>query len=121
MFYKSGPGAWRQIVRLTNHDLCWVLKQTDNLPFVNSVKQIYSKQFPNMPQRCPVEVGKYYTENVTLSDSSGSYDLARTFTTGEMPNGVYRHVIKLHNKKDPTGFMLFWQTQIYNKMGENNF
>lgn len=125
MFYKSGHSAWRQIVKLANNDFCWLMKQTDNLPFLNFGKEYYFKQFPNLPQRCPIAVGKYYIENVTIfddKDSFGShYGMIKTLTSGELPNGVYRHLIKINNKNDPVGLVLYWHTHIYDKMGENSF
>lgn len=39
-----------------------------------------------------------------------------------LPNGIYRHVIKFYvDKYDPTGFCLWWHTEINLRMNDENF
>lgn len=118
-----GPSSWRQLIRLENYDPCWIAKHKDLLPTISALKKYYKKHFPNMPNDCPIQPGKYYAANVTVldekDDSYGSEEINNSVTVGQLPNGIYRHLIKVFNKNDPFGFMLYWQVEIYNSMGEN--
>lgn len=46
------------------------------------------------------------------------YAMIPTFS---LPNGIYRHVVRLYNDEDVQGFAFFWQTQIYHTFGESDF
>lgn len=126
MFYKTGIGgiAWRQIIKLENYDLCLIKRQNENLPVFNSLKEYYNKMFPTMPKKCPFQAGKYSAFNVTVVDeleNIAAYKIVQQITPASLPNGVYRHLLKIHTRQDSIGFMLIWHTEIYDKMGENLF
>lgn len=125
MFIKSGPSSWRQIVKLDRYDLCLIFRQVDNMPLANSLKEYYYKMFPSLPRKCPVAPGKYSAVNVTvvdeIEDTSGSGKMIEQITPGKLPNGVYRHLVRVHTREDPDGFMLFWHVEIHHRMGEYNF
>lgn len=101
------------------------MNKTDSIPFVDAAKSYYLLQFPNLPTKCPIKPGKYYSENVTVFDenkqSFGASNILQKLTIGELPNGVYRHVVKLSTIKDPVGFVLYWHVEIHNAMGANDF
>lgn len=97
--YKSGPSTWRHIIKLENYDICWIAKNKDLLPMITALKKYYKKQFPSLPNDCPIQPDKYYAANVTAMDESE--DINNSVTTGQLPNGIYRHVIKMFNKNDP--------------------
>lgn len=125
MLFKSGPSSWRQIVKLDKYDLCLVFRQADNMPLANSLKEFYYNTFPTLSRRCPVAPGKYSAVNITvvdeIEDNTGSAKMIEQITPGKLPNGVYRHLVRLHSREDPDGFMLYWHVEIHHRMGEDNF
>lgn len=121
-FFKSGPVAWRQIIKFDSLDACWILTQSDNIPLISVVKDYYIQEFPSLPSQCPIEPGKYYSQDVEIKGKKQeSYQFNPRITVGDLPNGIYRHVISLSANHGPACFTLYWHVQIYNKMGEENF
>lgn len=128
--YKSAKFVytWRQIFKLENYDFCLItrLSNSNIIPAINAFMIYMKRQFSNLPTKCPIEPRIYDSGNVTINDakneSFAAIEINEHLTPGGyLPNGVYRNVLRLHTKKDPVGFMLYWQTEIYNKMGEQDF
>lgn len=108
---------------MENNDFCWITSQVNNIPYINFGKKFYNEKFPNLPSQCPIEPGKYYANNVTVIEGNDA-DLVVGFdilSPGAIPNGVYRHIVKLATKTDPIGLMLYWHTEIHDPMGQFNF
>lgn len=65
-----------------------------------------------------IEQGKYLALNVTVINGC-SYHSSGSLLALSLPNGIYRHTIKLSNDEDPIGFMMYWHMQRYDAMGED--
>lgn len=63
--------------------------------------------------------------NMTLDDYNKNRDAGgeiwSSITPSLLPNGEYRHIIKLHNNEDPVGFCIFWNTELNLRMNVDEF
>lgn len=45
-------------------------------------------------------------------EKHSTYDIIHQFTSGDLPNGVYRNVVQLYTDKHPIDAMLYWHIEI---------
>jgi hypothetical protein len=81
---------------------------------------MYKTSFKSLPPNCPVLPKKYSAMNITIVESFGG-NLVKGMTVGELPNGIYRNVIKFENEKDENILTIMWQTEIYIRMNDDRF
>lgn len=112
--------SWRQYIKFDNINLCALWAGMNEIAFLQSIQRYYKHLFPNLPKKCPVESGIYSAKNVTLLQDRGDDAPEPTLST-QLPNGIYRHTVRLYDKIDPEGMMLYWHVQIYDSMGEDRF
>lgn len=113
--------SWRQIIKIDDIDICGMMRiASHNIEFVRKVFEFYRHAFPNLPSKCPMLKKKYSAKNVTFFENVQESP-NRMLSSVSLPNGIYRHTLKLTNKNDPEGFAAFWHVQIYDKMGEDRF
>lgn len=77
-----------------------------------------------VPRKCPILPGKYFVTNLSLTsglNSGKAEEMNRALTPTELPNGLYRHVIKLFNDEDPVGSVIYWHTNINIRMNDDKF
>lgn len=120
---KSGS-TWRHLIKLDNIDACFFLTSMQSLPLLDAVRNFYKTYFPKLPQKCPVEPGKYSVTNVTVTDNKHGNEgekLMKQITPMTLPNGLYRHLLRLSNSNDTVGLTLYWHTRIDISMNENEF
>jgi hypothetical protein len=118
----NGP-TWRQYMKMEDVDFCGFLSGNDVLiDVMRAVREIYLHKFPNFPSKCPVEKGKYFSKNTpafSVDNSTNRNKVDQKLTPSHMPNGIYRHTVRLYNKIDPEGAMFYWHTKIYDSMGDD--
>lgn len=139
MMLKSGP-SWRQIVSLDNIDICALANGFKTIPFLDAFRTYVKKTYPGIPFYCPIKPGSYYappvvmpthymnysdSQNMTFDEirrkNENAGDLGSSFTPNLLPNGLYRHIIKLYNDLDPIGFCIYWHNEHYVRLNEDNF
>lgn len=112
--------TWRQVIKLDKYDFCTLLNGIETIKFVNEFGKFFKKNFKSLPTKCPFRSGNYSISNVPITDSSGD-EMNRGLTIGELPNGIYRHVIKIHTDDDPKAFAVYWHTEVYIRLNEDQF
>lgn len=141
VMYKSPNGLfWRQIMKFQKIDICSLLDE-NVMDMFKAVKRFYVSTFPELPSKCPMNPGKYSTKTLSAETNRQSYnssdnvlkegeskldDLSRKINAeltpgGTLPNGIYRFVYRFYNDDDPQGCAIYWQTKIYEVMGEGEF
>lgn len=90
------------------------------LPFLKELRKLYFDGFKGMPQKCPMDPGKYYVQNFTIGGTYGD-EMNTKLSTTPLPNGVYRHVIRIFTDNDPEGFVLYWHTEVNIRMNIEKF
>lgn len=119
MHLKSGQ-SWRQIISLKDIDVCMVLNEKNPLPFLQNLKKIVLDLFPNLPSKCPFKIGKYYNTNAKVDNQTGLSQFA--FVSDKLlPNGIYRHNIRLYTREDPQGLLMLIYNEVYERMNEETF
>jgi hypothetical protein len=133
MMFRSGPSNWRQILFFNNIKLCEVFAGVKQVPFVADFYESMMKNFTSLPRKCPILAGKYSAStdidigdkqeemNKTIDDFKDNIHIMLSYTGSILPNGIYRHVVKLYNQKDPTGLSFLWQTEIYVRLNDEVF
>lgn len=115
--------SWRQIVKLDRVDPCALMKGAESNNLIKSIVVFYREQFVGFPKKCPFNPGNYSIKNMTvIDDSEDNFSRESTMfnsITPKLPNGIFRHVIRIWNDKDPLGFTLFWHVQHYDTMGDD--
>lgn len=90
---------WRHLYEIRKIDYCGLVEGKYNaIPLVVNVKSLILKIAPFLPQKCPVQIGKYYGYNLSISNNFG-LDEAK-FLTPQLPNGVYRTSYKFYDEDD---------------------
>lgn len=113
--------TWRQYVKLDRIDICNIFRGgSDVIPYLATVRKSYMAEFTSLPRNCPIEPGKYYATNVSMGDTYGN-QMNEAMTSTPLPNGIYRHVIRIHNDDDPVGFVLYWHIEVNIRMNEETF
>lgn len=113
--------SWRQIIKIDDINVCEMMRLANhNIDFVRKVFEFYRHALPNLPSGCPMLKKTYSAKNVTIFENPED-SANRMLSTVNLPNGIYRHTMRLSNKEDPEGFAAFWHVQIYDKMGEDRF
>jgi hypothetical protein len=126
-------------MKFDNIDACGLLKGLNTSPFFAAVMDLYKSFFPNLPSTCPIPIGKYSVDNVTIV-MNPKYELNMTYedhmkqsedqlhvrfnkalSSDFFPNGVYRHIVKLYNEKDPIGVTVSWFFEINHRMNDEVF
>lgn len=89
---------WRQLVSFSDVEVCKVAKM--KTPIIEEAKQFFTQRVPGLPLECPVLAG-YYNLNYTHNDTDNPMIalLKKYVSSTMMPNGEYRHTLKLSNKK----------------------
>lgn len=120
----NGP-SWRRILKFDNLDACAILSGGHSIDFINAIRTQYLEMFPHFPKACPISKGRYYAKNITMmnqaAEANRSAGLFRTLSSGMMPNGIYRNSFRFYSDSDPEGFMVYWQVERYNSMGDDRF
>jgi hypothetical protein len=113
--------SWRQIFQGPEIECCNALKLGRTFRFYEQADK-FSKLFINNSFVCPLQPGPYYVMNNMNNISESSVNSTERSGFGiELPNGLYRFTIKTSTKADPVGGLLQWQTEIRNKLGDENF
>lgn len=121
LLYKSGV-SWRQIIRLEKIKVCNFLSGSNMFQFLIAVRDGYNTLAPpSFPRKCPIKKGKYSASNISLVRGDLSYAANRAMTVGELPNGLYRHVISLSDDEDPVGATLWWHLLVNIRMNDDKF
>lgn len=90
--------------------------------FLIAVRDAYNALAPpSFPRKCPIKKGKYAASNISLVRGDLSYAANSAITVGELPNGVYRHVINLFDDEDPVGATLWWHLLVNIRMNDDRF
>lgn len=112
---------WRQFLKIDDINFCALTRNGHRIDLIREIFEIYSRNFPNMPLKCPIEKKIYSAKNVTLlKNAEGNEDNPMgNLSPQSLPNGIYRHVLKFYNKDDLIGITNFWHIQLYDKMGED--
>lgn len=132
-FIKPHLGtSWRQILKFDKINVCASINiaktgSVGNSDILKAFWKEYYETFHGLPDKCPIERGKYFVRNQTVYNSndndyasSHQSDLENTMTP-KFPNGIYRHIIRFYNDEDAEGFSAFWHVDRYDKMGEDRF
>lgn len=133
MTRKSGTN-WRQILKFEKVDGCLLAKGI-NMPFLVKLKERYDEAFPNLPRNCPIKVQSYVAQNIsvienqisefnmTLEDfqSSKDFSVIKMMTPKLLPNGIYRHSLRVFNDDDMIGMGIFVQLEINHRMNDEEF
>jgi hypothetical protein len=92
---------WRQILHTTIFELCSA-EQHELVPGSKTAFNFYKLIMPNLPSSCPFKPGKYAQENFTFSFTGQiRFPQNPLLTTVDLPNGLYKNDILVHNKDDP--------------------
>lgn len=90
--------------------------------FTSAVRDAYNTLAPPyFPRKCPIKKGKYSISNMSLSRRDLASTVNGAMTVGELPNGVYRHVINLSDDEDPLGATLWWHLLVNIRMNDDRF
>lgn len=114
---------WHQFLKFEKIDAGTVFRGVDSFEYLKKNFEIYLTKFPGLINKIPIESGKYQALNVTAvyrnaQNGTGTWT-ASEYLTPSLPNGIYRHTIKLYNEEDPIGFMIYWHLQRYDAMGDD--
>lgn len=83
--------------------------------------------FPGFPDKCPINKGEIYFNNVTIISPESVEAIKTMFscvtlTTSKLPpNGVYRIIAKYYNHYDPEGFVFWTQFEVNARLNEDRF
>jgi hypothetical protein len=119
MLLKAG-GNWRSIILLNGIDVCFILSSVNILPYLKSLRDLVLERFPNLPHKCPLNPGKYYTYNSTFHNYTGN-DLNTKLTNTPLPNGVYRLFARAYTDIDPVGASVWCHIEIYERLNDEVF
>lgn len=109
MFRRSGKsGGWSRFFNIDDLHPCPILEAPDNLPLVGNAFKFYRQNFPNLPQKCPIEKGDYKFELVSEEKKNES----QNFFALKFTQGFYRYIFKLSTTEDKDFFILYWIMQI---------
>lgn len=123
-FYKAGTN-WRQLFASSEYELCSYTKQLNQAPFIKSLLIDYHREYPNLPQVCPILARRYYqnytgldADNKTISNHREIYIEGTEFL---LPNGRYRVIGRLRTEHDSNCYYLDYQYVRKRRFGEENF
>jgi hypothetical protein len=118
-------------------DACALSRGIDVIPAAQKFRSEMAERYPELPFVCPILPGKYYAFNSTKRIGQEEVNLtidefkeykksmpktAEDFITSTIfPNGIYRNVIRLFTDEDPIGFAVFWQSERYIRLNDENF
>jgi Protein of unknown function (DUF1091) len=103
-------------------EVCPFLTPNDKLLFFNAWLKSFRRMFPNLPKACPIKVGKYAVQNITIHKNHSDFDANdnRFASLAKMPNGVNKFVIALATKTDPEVLRVEWLYETKERMNEDN-
>lgn len=116
---KAG-GNWRSLISLSGIDVCLLLSGVNGIPYLKGLKNLVFEQFPNLPQKCPLKPGKYYTYNSTVHNYTGN-ELNKLLTNTPLPNGVYRLFGRAYTDIDKIGASIWCHIEIYERLNDEVF
>jgi hypothetical protein len=112
--------TWRQLVSFAQIEAC-KLAETST-PYLEEIKKILIQRIPDVPVKCPVMANTFYW-NYTHNDTDNPVIalLKKYVSSTILPNGEYRHVVKLSNKKYGTIGSFALQIRRYERLNEETF
>lgn len=117
---------WRQVMKFPDTELCSTIKLGSFvLPMYKEMFDKAAEMFPWMPSKCPVKPGKFYVMNHSQYQPEVKLtDVVNTKSSSNFqyyPNGIYRPTVKLFTKDDPFVFVVQWQIEVKERLGEEEF
>lgn len=118
-------------------DLCGLLAGAKFNPILRSGTDLYSKIFPNFPQKCPILIGNYSATDIKVLDlqkddfnktakenqdqSLGIFKEILSKVTTVLPNGFYKYTCRASADSEPVSFAMSFVFQFKYRMGEDSF
>jgi hypothetical protein len=117
--YKSYRN-WRQIFKSPEIDLCEALVISDNMPFLQKLKDGLQEAHPFFPSSCPIAPRAEYYYNIRIAN----LDSGRVYMPGglfRLPNGLYRYRLFANTKDDPVGGYIEWVIEVTDRLNFDKF
>jgi Protein of unknown function (DUF1091) len=113
---------WRQLLKTPPVKICEFYADSQQ-PFYKGFFEELHREFPSIPQKCPMEPGRYYTYNVTSGDIETDVDMNDKFlaTKAGLPNGLYRMNFKLSTVDDPDAAVYHWIFEVNRRLNDGKF
>lgn len=119
---KLSSNNWRQIVNFRDLDVCQVFAGLHGLPFIDGFYRLVKDMIDGqIPLKCPFMPGKYYVTNLTLTNNTGTELVKKTVSPISIPNGVYRHVVRLSFAEDPGGVYAVIHVEFQKRDNDGSF
>jgi Protein of unknown function (DUF1091) len=115
---------WNLVFKTPVLDVCQLTSVAKMLPVYKAFIDHINKLVPNIPMECPIKAGTFEFRNVTISDEitdkSLNYGIGELWSS-TLPNGLHKIKIKIFTPADPTGVVVQFVDDHYDRLAKSNY